>query len=143
MEIVKLPVGVVFPICSVSTDKVPVTGLGVNVAVAPAGRPEATVKVIEPVKLVLATVMVAVPDEPGTRARLAGEALRVNDPEPPEDTVNPRVVECVRGFPVPLLDVPVTVMVFEPVFAVAEAVRVRVEVADVVVAETTRVVVDH
>jgi hypothetical protein len=57
--------------------------------------------------------------------------------------VNPRVVECVRALPVPLLDVPVTVIVYEPVFAVAEAVRVSVDVADVVLADRTRVVVDH
>ncbi len=121
---VVVPVAAFAEAVSVSTEvAVPfaggVTGLVLNVAVTPLGKPLA-LSVIAELKLFwLVAVIVLVPLLPGKTVNVFGDALRVKLPS--EFTVSVIVVAALR---VP--DVPVTVTVAVPVVAVALAVSVSV-----------------
>lgn len=95
-----------------------VTGLGVKVAITPVGNPEAD-KVTLPVKPLDGVIEIAlVPFVPCTTVKLLGLAdkAKVGDA---------LTVSAIVVVPVRLPDVPVTVTVADPVFAVALAVKVN------------------
>jgi hypothetical protein len=127
MVTVEVPVVAVADAASVRVLLVPVAEAGLNVAVAPLGRPLA-VKATLPVKPpVRAMVTVLAPLAPWVKVRLDGLADSVKLGVAVGFTV--KLTVAVRVSPPP---VPVTVTFVVPVAAVADAARVRVLLAPLV-----------